>query len=133
MVVPEVMRPMKPKHVKSTASWKLHREHPEVTLESHNDDIVDEGTFTFKCVKFKSYQGTGKMARSPAVTIGGVPWRLMVYPDGNSAQDQGECVSPPLHVNSSASVNTDFCYMAAPTTVVSSDASVYIALNCARS
>lgn len=30
MVVPEVMRPMKPKHVKSTASWKLHREHPEV-------------------------------------------------------------------------------------------------------
>jgi hypothetical protein len=99
MVVPEVMRPMKPKHVKSTASWKLHREHPEVTLESHNDDIMDEGTFTFKCVKFKSYQGTGKMARSPAVTIGGVPWRLMVYPDGNSAQDQGEYTSVFLEVD----------------------------------
>lgn len=99
MVVPEVMRPMKPKHIKSTASWKLHREHPEVTLESHNDDVIGEDTFTFRCAKFKSYQGTGKMARSPPVTIGGVPWRLMVYPDGNSAQDQGEYTSVFLEVD----------------------------------
>ena len=69
LVVPEVMRPMKPKHVKSNASWKLQREHPEVTLESHNDDVIGEDCFTFRCAKFRSYQGTGKMARSPAVMI----------------------------------------------------------------
>jgi hypothetical protein len=99
LVVPEVMRPMKPKHVKSNAGWKLHREHAEVTLESHNDDMIGEDCFTFRCTKFRSYQGTGKMARSPAVMIGGVPWRLMVYPDGNSAQDQGEYTSVFLEVD----------------------------------
>ena len=41
------------------------------------------------------------MARSPAVVIGGVPWRLMVYPDGNSAQDQGEFTSVFLEVDKS--------------------------------
>ena len=35
LVVPEVMRPMKPKHVKSNASWKLQREHPEVSITQH--------------------------------------------------------------------------------------------------
>lgn len=110
MVVPEVMRPMKPKHVKSTASWKLHREHPEVTLESHNDDILDESTFTFRCAKFKTYQGTGKMARSPVVVIAGVPWRLMVYPDGNSAQDQGEYTSVFLEVDKSYDISQRSCW-----------------------
>lgn len=73
----------------------------QVTLESHNDDVIGEDCFTFRCAKFRSYQGTGKMARSPAVMIGGVPWRLMVYPDGNSAQDQGEFTSVFLEVDKS--------------------------------
>eukprot|EP00039_Didymoeca_costata_P006200 m.88228 g.88228 ORF g.88228 m.88228 type:complete len:2106 (+) comp13154_c0_seq1:166-6483(+) len=99
LVVPEVMRPMKPKHIKSNSNWKLQKEHAEVILESHNDDTIGENCFTFRCAKFRSYQGTGKMARSPPVVIGGVPWRLMVYPDGNSAQDQGEFTSVFLEVD----------------------------------
>ena len=40
MVVPEVMRPMKPKHIKSVQSWKLNREHAEVRVATHTSVCV---------------------------------------------------------------------------------------------
>ena len=57
LVVPEVMRPMKPKHAKSNVGWKRQREHPDVTLESHNDDMIGEDCFTFRYVASTSCGG----------------------------------------------------------------------------